>query len=69
MNKCHIMFPCGGIWQCEFYLRGKDEYGYVRCIHSKEGLCTNKQAQIKALQDEGFEICDRGCKQDMGRED
>jgi hypothetical protein len=67
MNKCGVMFPCNGIWQCEFYLRGNPED--VRCFHAKEGLCTNKEAQIKALQDEGFEICDRGCKQDMGREE
>ena len=52
-NKCGVQFPCyGSIQTCEFC---KTDWK-TKCESYVEGNCTNRQAQIKALQDEGFEV-------------
>ena len=71
MNKCNVQFVCNGYCDtCELAKKvDVKDYPYNFCAYEANGYCTNKEAQIKSLIDEGFEICDRSCKQDMGRED
>jgi hypothetical protein len=56
---CKVRFACNGIYQCEF----RDSTISPDCRYLVEGYCTNKEAQIKSLQDEGFEILDESEKQ------
>lgn len=54
-NKCVVRFACvGNLNTCIF--ANRDFTGKYKDYYS--GYCSNKQAQIKALQDECFEVKD-----------
>ena len=47
-NKCLVQFVCvGNSLTCDYSYNSP-------CKYFVEGSCTNKQAQLKALEDEGF---------------
>ena len=55
MNKCKVRFVCVlATSPCEF--QEKKNRDWVCDYYDKGCSCTNKEAQIKSLQDEGFEI-------------
>ena len=62
-NKCLVQFACvGSKATCKYAEPYPPEYAVVgdhlrkfcKCYYG--GNCTNKKAQIQALQDEGFEV-------------
>lgn len=57
-NKCLVRFVCVGYPStCENHTSiGIMGIMVKSCVYNIDGNCTNKQAQIKALQDEGFEV-------------
>lgn len=64
MNRCGVNFPCNNRGkQCDSYVEvtredGFDGKEYFTCFYNTANYCTNKKAQIKALQDEGFSVID-----------
>lgn len=59
-NRCCVAFLCwGNIVNCELSEPSTPEQGMLFnnvCRYWSFGNCTNKQAQIRALDDEGFEM-------------
>ena len=59
MNKSYVRFLCYGNRKTCDYGKTSDINEYPKCAYQNEGYCTCKEAQIQALQDEGFNIIDK----------